>query len=101
MKDAAVMPAIKWPLKPVCLHHPTQLAAPPCCCAVQWGGENVFAAMMGGRSLRATAEMVYGASCMGGGELSDTYEQLYDQVGSSCMPGEWARWGREPSALAV
>ena len=30
----------------------------------RWGGENVFAALMGnGRSLRYTAEMVYGTSC--------------------------------------
>jgi len=29
----------------------------------KWGGENVFAAVMGGRSLRATAEVVYGNSC--------------------------------------
>jgi len=29
----------------------------------RWGGENVFAAMMGGRSLRHTAEVVYRSSC--------------------------------------
>ena len=30
----------------------------------RWGGENVFAAQMGGRSLRCTAEHVYKSSCM-------------------------------------
>jgi hypothetical protein len=30
----------------------------------KWGGENIFRAMMGGRSLRATGEAVYGSSCM-------------------------------------
>lgn len=38
----------------------------------KYGGENVFSAVMGGRSLRATAELVYGSSCMTGdtgGEL--------------------------------
>jgi len=28
----------------------------------RWGGENVFAAMMGGRSLRFTGEAIYGSS---------------------------------------
>ena len=53
---------------------------PPCCCAVQWGRENVFAAMLGGRSLRAAAGMVYGTNCMGGGGLSETCKQFRDQV---------------------
>lgn len=30
----------------------------------RWGGENVFAVQMGGRSLRFTAEHVYGTGCM-------------------------------------
>ena len=33
----------------------------------KWGSENVFNATMGGRSLRATAEAVYGTGCMFGG----------------------------------
>uniref|UniRef100_A0A0G4HLW5 MYND-type domain-containing protein n=1 Tax=Chromera velia CCMP2878 TaxID=1169474 RepID=A0A0G4HLW5_9ALVE len=37
----------------------------------KWGGENVFSAMMGGRSLRATGEVVYGSSCMQGGISDD------------------------------
>ena len=32
----------------------------------RWGGENIFAAMTGGRSLRYTAECVYGSSCQEG-----------------------------------
>jgi hypothetical protein len=35
----------------------------------RWGSENVFSAMMGGRSLRYTAELVYGSSCQ---EQSDS-----------------------------
>lgn len=55
----------------------------------KWGGENVFAAAMGGRSLRLTAETVMGSSCMGyggfgGGEDEDEEgeeaEELYDVV---------------------
>lgn len=33
----------------------------------KWGSENVFQAMLGGRSLRFTGEMVYGSSIMGHG----------------------------------
>lgn len=32
----------------------------------KYGRENVFAAMMGGRSLRFTGEVVYGSSCQSG-----------------------------------
>jgi len=31
----------------------------------KYGNENVFSVLMGGRSLRATGEIVYGSSCMG------------------------------------
>ncbi|KAI7839144.1 hypothetical protein COHA_007147 [Chlorella ohadii] len=50
----------------------------------KWGGENVFAAMMGGRSLRATAEVVLGSSCMHGAEPDtaalEVQERLFDQI---------------------
>eukprot|EP00965_Chrysotila_dentata_P151994 5022325-Pleurochrysis_carterae.AAC.8 len=32
----------------------------------KWGRENIFAVMTGGRSLRATGEVIYGSSVMGG-----------------------------------
>ena len=50
----------------------------------KWGGENVFAAMMGGRSLRATAEVVLGSSCMHGADPDpaalEVQERLIDQI---------------------
>lgn len=50
----------------------------------KWGGENVFAAMLGGRSLRATAEAVLGSSCMSGAEqdpaAGELQEQLLDEI---------------------
>ncbi|WIA33296.1 hypothetical protein OEZ86_006436 [Tetradesmus obliquus] len=46
----------------------------------KWGGENVFAAAMGGRSLRYTGELVYGSSCMSGGEESADAEQLLEEA---------------------
>ncbi|PNH04043.1 hypothetical protein TSOC_009850 [Tetrabaena socialis] len=69
------------------------------------GGENVFQAAMGGRSLRATAELVYGSSCMNGGGGKDEIAiqklvgaaplarqlnnaQLFADVGGA---GEWRR----------
>jgi hypothetical protein len=50
----------------------------------KYGGENVFSAAMGGRSLRATAEFVYGTSCMAGAMSGgdDPAEQLREQVES-------------------
>lgn len=52
----------------------------------KWGGENVFMAAMGGRSLRATGEVVYGSSCMGGGERSQEMQELSGKV-----EGRWAQ----------
>lgn len=51
----------------------------------KWGGENVFAAMLGGgRSLRATAEVVLGSSAVGGLGPTDEEcclaEQLCDRM---------------------
>lgn len=53
----------------------------------KWGGENVFAAMMGGRSLRLTAELVYGEGAMafgqgvtGGGDSGKAYKAVRRQV---------------------
>ena len=40
----------------------------------RWGSENVFAAMMGGRSLRYTASVVYGRGPMFGEEPTDDME---------------------------
>ena len=47
----------------------------------KWGGENVFAAAMGGRSLRATGEVVYGSSCMGM-EPSPEHEAMLSECDS-------------------
>jgi hypothetical protein len=41
----------------------------------KYGGENIFSAMMGGRSLRATAEGIYDSSCMGG-QPSNAYKKV-------------------------
>lgn len=46
----------------------------------KWGGENVFTAMMGGRSLRFTGEVVYGFSCMGPGGSSTEHTQVKRSV---------------------
>ncbi|CAE8620993.1 unnamed protein product [Polarella glacialis] len=45
----------------------------------KYGSENVFNAAMGGRSLRYTAEMVYGSSCMAM-EESDAAQELEDTI---------------------
>lgn len=45
----------------------------------RWGGENVFSAMMGGRSLRYTAEIVYGSNIQAG-ETSPEAEQALDDA---------------------
>lgn len=37
----------------------------------KYGSENVFSVLMGGRSLRATAEQVYGRSCMNGADYGE------------------------------
>jgi hypothetical protein len=46
----------------------------------KWGGENVFAAAMGGRSLRATAEAVLGSSCTSQDDPSDEEFELMEQL---------------------
>jgi hypothetical protein len=52
----------------------------------KWGGENVFSAMMGGRSLRYTGEKVYGTSAMEMGMSSGG--QAYERV-SGEVEGNW------------
>jgi len=54
----------------------------------KWGGENVFAGAMGGRSLRYTGEVVYGSSCMGTGEVEDERDlgELEEEV-----TGNWGK----------
>lgn len=46
----------------------------------KWGGENVFAAMMGGRSLSATAQDVLGSSCMFGAEPEPAAQELQERL---------------------
>jgi tetratricopeptide (TPR) repeat protein len=46
----------------------------------KYGRENVFAAMMGGRSLRFTAEMVYESSCMPDSEVSPKEAEVHDAM---------------------
>lgn len=48
----------------------------------KYGGENVFQAMMGGRSLRATGEAVYSSSCMDQGQDSAEHQLMEETVGS-------------------
>ena len=48
----------------------------------KWGGENVFSAMMGGRSLRFTAEQIYGSSIQAMEDSTRT-EELNDHIASS------------------
>lgn len=58
----------------------------------KWGGENVFTAVTGGRSLHYTAEVVYGTSCMYGGggiEEGDDGEALQEM--SEQVEGNWKR----------
>jgi hypothetical protein len=45
----------------------------------KYKGENVFAAMTGGRSLRYTGEVVYGSPC-NSYDASDEYGEMYDAV---------------------
>ncbi|EFJ50399.1 hypothetical protein VOLCADRAFT_103978 [Volvox carteri f. nagariensis] len=42
----------------------------------KYGNENVFSVITGGRSLRATAEVVYGTSCMAGSDQEEDAEVL-------------------------
>eukprot|EP00698_Gefionella_okellyi_P022497 TRINITY_DN7468_c0_g1_i2.p2 TRINITY_DN7468_c0_g1~~TRINITY_DN7468_c0_g1_i2.p2 ORF type:complete len:120 (-),score=30.53 TRINITY_DN7468_c0_g1_i2:66-425(-) len=44
----------------------------------KYGGENVFAVIMGGRSLRYTAEHVLGSGAQG--EQSDTVQNLIEKI---------------------
>jgi hypothetical protein len=61
----------------------------------KWGGENIFSAMMGGRSLRYTGEVVYGSSCMAPGTPRNdkekaaqaTMEQYEAQVAAAFSGG--------------
>lgn len=46
----------------------------------KWGGENIFAGVMGGRSLRLTGEMVYGFSCMGSADYEGNSSKAYRSV---------------------
>lgn len=49
---------------------------------VKYGGENVFQAMMGGRSLRVTGESVYSSSCMDQGADSDDHQDVEETAGN-------------------
>ena len=46
----------------------------------KWGGENIFSAATGGRSLRYTAEVIYGSSCQYGSKPNPRAKQLEDLV---------------------
>lgn len=49
----------------------------------KWGRENIFSAMLGGRSLRFTGEVVYGYSCVYGSASSEdaaAHNEVYKQV---------------------
>jgi hypothetical protein len=48
----------------------------------KWGGENIFRAIMGGRSLRYTGEVVYGVSAseMGMGSGGQAFERVSEEV---------------------
>jgi hypothetical protein len=52
----------------------------------KYGGENVFGAAMGGRSLRFTAEQVYGTNVYDGNSVSEENKSVKDSVdGASCF----------------
>jgi len=69
----------------------------------RWGGENVFAAMTGGRSLRLTAEAVYGNSAqsqdMKG--FSETYVEVRREVSEFFCDGPPRRPSGDPGPLAT
>jgi hypothetical protein len=57
----------------------------------RWGSESAFAALMGGRSLRATAELVYGSSCQQIGrteEVRKLSQELDKYRSLDAMPAE-------------
>ncbi len=64
---------------------------------VKYGHENVFAAMMGGRSLRATGEAVYSSSCMDG-SCSSAHAAVARRV---CAAGDLFKPGHQQLFNAV
>ena len=58
----------------------------------KYGGENIFASMLGGRSLRGTGEMVYGTSCMGHDDASpaaaEEEQAVYGGLAFSALTGQ-------------
>jgi tetratricopeptide (TPR) repeat protein len=61
----------------------------------KWGGENVFSAMMGGRSLRYTAEIVYGTGVMEKSAGSSEFHNLMRKVSE-----KWRSIKRNPDFFA-
>jgi hypothetical protein len=49
----------------------------------KYGRENIFMAAMGGRSLRATGEAVYGTGCMAMNDSDPVTEEVTEEVGRS------------------
>ena len=45
----------------------------------KWGGEDIFSAVMGGRPLRYTAEVVYSSSCMSY-DQSEEHDEMDERV---------------------
>ena len=65
----------------------------------RWGGENVFSALTGsngGRSLRYTAEVVYGSSCQSGSTEHSDHIKADEEAGES---GAWNDRPPLPDAL--
>jgi len=58
---------------------------------LRWGSENIFAAMMGGRSLRFTAQEVYGSSADFGSDADKTHTMLLEMVESAAELNELPR----------
>jgi hypothetical protein len=54
----------------------------------RWGGENVFSAMSGGRSLRYTAEMVYGKAMSYGADTHPDHTKAEKDVEQLCGGGK-------------
>eukprot|EP00884_Botryococcus_braunii_P016910 jgi/Botrbrau1/3902/Bobra.0183s0123.1 len=62
----------------------------------KWGGENIFRAMLGGRSLRYTAEMVYGSSIVNPAEMHRDERALREE-----LTGGWEAVVQRPAAAAT
>ena len=57
----------------------------------KYGSENVFRAALGGRSLRATAEAIYGSSCLAQARMTARHEAMIEAIAGLDDDAMWYR----------